>query len=41
MYYWSSSAKADVSNFAWSVFFNLGAVGSGDETYDSYVRCVR
>lgn len=39
--YWSSSADADDSNYAWRVNFDNGDLHSHDTTRHHFVRCVR
>ena len=40
-FYWSSTKSADVSSFAWYVYFATGVVGWDDVSGRSFVRCVR
>jgi len=40
-YYWSSTANASISGYAWGVFMDAGSVVSGGNTADGYVWPVR
>lgn len=40
-FYWSATTRASTPNDAWDMFFLDGTVGSGNKTFDSYVRAVR
>ena len=39
--YWSSSANASNSNYAWAVYFKDGDAYNGNKSYKYYVRCVQ
>ncbi|MGK5092442.1 DUF1566 domain-containing protein [Deltaproteobacteria bacterium TL4] len=40
-YYWSSTADANLTSYAWYVYFYNGYVDSSNKTNTYYVRCVR
>ena len=40
-YYWTSSTYAPVSGFAWTLYFNDGAVGNAEKTFARRARAVR
>jgi len=40
-WFWSSSVLSDLSNFAWSVYFDDGYVSYYHKYEGTYVRCVR